>query len=141
MTSSPLTIYTDGGARGNPGPAACAYLVYQTPPAVLLQGGKFLGVKTNNEAEYAGVLAALEALSGLNLPPQTGVSFYSDSLLMVNQLKGLYKIKEPRLAALASAIRHILHAKYYIPAFIAIPRSQNAAADRLVNHILDQSPR
>lgn len=134
-----INIFTDGGSRGNPGPAAAAYLIFDSDQKLLERGGQFLGVKTNNEAEYQGILLALQALSKFALSPQTAITFYSDSQLIVNQLKGVYKIKEPRLAALAADIHSILHSLFIIPVFVSIPRKQNFQADTEVNFYLDQA--
>jgi len=133
----PLLVYTDGGSRHNPGPAAAAYLIFDSDRQLIQQGGQFLGVKTNNEAEYQGMLLALQALSKLSLPTPAA-TFYSDSELMVNQLKGVYKIKEPRLAALAASVHSLLHSLNLTPVFISLPREQNKLADAQVNLILDQ---
>ena len=137
-----LNIFTDGGSRGNPGPAAAAFVIINSQNQVLKRGGLFLGQKTNNEAEYAGILAALEALPSLSLETslaQTQLTFYSDSELIVNQVLGHYKIKAPGLKTLVLAVHQQIQALGLTPKFIAIPRELNHQADALVNQILDQT--
>ncbi|OGV97134.1 hypothetical protein A2W24_00310 [Microgenomates group bacterium RBG_16_45_19] len=141
MINYPLSVYTDGAARSNPGPAAAAFLIYDATRVILEQGGRFLGHQTNNEAEYQGVILALDALTPF-VPesPQTvfTVNFYSDSQLIVNQLAGRFKIKQPHLKDLVLIVHQKIQFLHLTPTFTAIPRTQNAAADALVNRILDQ---
>lgn len=135
-----LKIFTDGGARGNPGPAAAAFVVYDDADNLQYKCGKFLGAKTNNEAEY---LAVIEALSYLrNLGDLEKVGFFLDSDLVVNQLNGLFKVKEPRLRELLVKIRTLeqeITNRYPLTAirYESVPRAQNAEADALVNETLD----
>lgn len=138
MPSNNLTIYTDGGARGNPGPAASAYLVIDSSGHTLMAQGFFLGTATNNVAEYHGLISALTWLVDyLKNHPIQDMEFKLDSLLVVNQLKGLYKVKEPTLRSLHLQANSLI-AKLNVPyRFIHIPRSQNIQADYLVNQTLD----
>ncbi len=128
-----IKIFTDGGSRGNPGQAACAYVVYDHAGNIRQKCGKYLGVATNNEAEYQGVIEALMGVSDQEL------SFFLDSLLVVNQLNGLWKIKEPRLRELLLKVRALENNRKIT--YSHIPREQNAAADLLVNETLDQKMR
>lgn len=139
-----LKIYTDGGARGNPGPGACAFVVFDGDGASFREkSGKYLGATTNNVAEYQGVLTALEWLrdyDGRDRPLQ--VSFYLDSLLVVNQINGLYKIKDAKLRELHLKVRNLLAGisqKGLKCQFSYIPRSRNKPADFLVNKVLDEN--
>jgi ribonuclease HI len=140
--TSALKVYSDGGARGNPGPAAAAYVIYNSHAEILAQGGKYLGQKTNNEAEYAGILAALSALQSLishSSEKLVSVVFCSDSELIVNQLSGRYKLKAPGLKTLAQKVHQEILALKFSAEFISIPREQNCLADALVNRVLDQT--
>jgi ribonuclease HI len=134
-----LHIFTDGGARGNPGPGACAFVVQTSAHHTIFQQGIFLGPVTNNQAEYAGVLHALTWLSTSEcLTPALTVNFFLDSLLVVNQLKGLYKIKDPHLKEFNQEIKKIIaNFQLLTVNFTHIPRSQNALADALLNQVLD----
>lgn len=127
-----LKIFTDGGSRGNPGPAACAYVVYNKAGVLQDKCGKYLGITTNNEAEYQGVIFALESLVTRT---QNLVTFYLDSLLVVQQLNGRWKIKEPRLRELILKVKE-LEGQMTIR-YAYVPREQNAEADLLVNETLD----
>jgi len=91
MVDNSLIIHTDGGSRGNPGPAACAFDVEQNGKEIFHQS-KFLGTATNNFAEYSGVINALDWLMNNNIYPQ--VNFYLDSELVVRQINGIYKVKD-----------------------------------------------
>jgi ribonuclease HI len=127
----------DGGARGNPGPAACAVVVRNEKSEVIAEWGEYLGIQTNNVAEYSGLLAALEYALREKYP---SFKVLSDSELLVQQMRGLYKVKNAQLKdlfdraqALARKIEHfgIEH----------VPRESNREADRLVNKVLDNHAR
>ena len=135
--SDELDIFTDGGSRGNPGKAASAFVVYRQNKTVVHQQGKYLGTATNNQAEYSAVVIALEWLQK-NSPGNPKVNFFLDSLLVVNQLKGLFKVKEPDLQQKYLLIKKLIaDSKLTSVNFNHIPRSQNSAADFLVNQTLD----
>lgn len=136
-----LTIYTDGGARGNPGPAACACVIFQNQK-LLHQESKYLGITTNNQAEYEGVVLALNYLQTqkTSLKPGTTLTFHLDSLLVVNQLSGTYKIKHAPLQRLALHIHQQLSDLNLPATFTYIPRAQNHLADALLNQALDHPP-
>ncbi len=130
-----IKIYTDGGSRGNPGPAACAFVIYENDQ-ILFEKSLFIGTTTNNVAEYSGVLSAIDWCLMSNV--ECLISFYLDSELVVKQMKGEYRIKDERLKILydkikSSIINHQLSIK-----FNHVPRAQNARADYLVNQELDQ---
>ncbi len=120
-----FAVYTDGGARGNPGPAACAFVVLNNKNEEVYSEGSYLGETTNNIAEYSGVLKAIEWLS------DRPAKFYLDSELVVKQLRGEYKIKNLELQKLHSKI----DAKKY--SWQHVRREQNARADEIVNQTLD----
>ena len=176
-----LKIFTDGGSRGNPGPAACGFVVYEIPPSpATKQGfgearpafvhkdsgearagkvrelsgnyikkiasrGKYLGITTNNEAEYQGVISAWEWLQNERLAvreKQLEINFYLDSLLVVQQLNGVWKIKEARLRELLLKVKKLESqvTNLYLLTSIRhthIPRAQNKEADLVVNETLD----
>lgn len=135
MQKSFLTIHTDGGSRGNPGPAACAF-VSERDGKIIEERSRFLGTATNNVAEYKGVILALEWLME-NKPVYDEVLFLLDSELVVKQLTGLYKIKNPDLLTLSKIInKHIISTGIKIY-FKNVPREQNKKADFLVNKELD----
>ncbi|MBI5358180.1 ribonuclease HI family protein [Candidatus Amesbacteria bacterium] len=125
-------IFTDGGSRGNPGYAACAFVVYDSQNKLIFQKGISLGVTTNNVAEYSAVLRAVEWL-----PAGSSASFKLDSLLVVQQLNGVFKIKDNKLQELSKIILlKIVNCKLKI-SFVHIPREKNVVADLLVNKTLD----
>lgn len=131
-----LKVFTDGGARGNPGPAAAAFVVHDDAGNLQYKCGKFLGVKTNNEAEYEAVLEALGYLRSLG--DLSEAHFFLDSNLVVNQLNGVFKVKEPRLRALLVQVRQLEGQLSPIKmAYSYVPRAQNFEADLLVNETLD----
>lgn len=145
-----LKIYCDGGARGNPGPAAAAFIVTDSTGKILHQHGEFIGITTNNIAEYRAVLLALEWLNqkikidNWNSKNPAGqlkiVNFYLDSALVVNQLNGLFKVKKAHLRQLIVQIK-FMEVQLSSPiTYTAVPRSQNSPADALVNQVLDSSP-
>lgn len=132
-------IYCDGGARGNPGPAAAAFLALDKNGRMLTKSGKFIGRATNNVAEYAAVVLALDWLA--EKANDQNAMFFLDSELVVNQLNGKFRIKDKKLIELAKRVKQ---AEKKFPGKIFyknIPRSKNKTADALVNKILDESPR
>lgn len=134
-----LSIYCDGGSRGNPGPAASAFIVKDETDNVIYEQGFYLGVATNNQAEYQAVIESLKWLSSeTKRYPLFSIHYYLDSLLVVNQLKGLYKIKDSNLKIKNLEIKKITE-RYPLNAihFQYIPREKNYLADALVNKTLD----
>ena len=130
-----LNIFTDGGSRNNPGLAACAFAAYDQNRKKITGMSKFLGIATNNVAEYEGVLLALDYLHHKN--EVTGANFYLDSILVCQQLNGKFKIKNRDLQKLIIKAFNIINKLPYRPVFSIIPREQNKEADRLVNEELD----
>lgn len=126
-------LFTDGGARGNPGPAASAYVIEAEDGTVLAAHGEAIGVATNNVAEYRALVAGLERVRDLGL---NGVEVVSDSELLVKQMRGEYRIKKEALRELsieaARLAREIGDVRY-----TAVRREHNELADRLVNEALD----
>lgn len=133
---SVLSVYTDGGARGNPGPAAIGVVVKNEQGKVIHQFGRVIGETTNNVAEYQAVIAALGWLESQPRPER--VKFNLDSTLVVHQLRGEWKIKEPHLKPLVQAARDKMAKLNCLFSFQAIPRERNFEADALVNLSLDK---
>lgn len=136
---SKLIINTDGGSRGNPGPAAIGVVIKNDSKKIIHKFGRAIGVATNNVAEYKGIIAALKWLIGnkkaINEP--THCSFFVDSTLVANQLSGLWKIKNPELRLLVIKTRE-LEGELNIPTtYTAIPREKNFEPDALLNQALD----
>lgn len=126
-------LYIDGGARGNPGPAAYGWVLKDTSGAVVSQEGKFLGKATNNVAEYEALQAGLTYAVKEQVQELT---VYSDSELLVRQLTGIYKIKNEKLQEIAN---RVIQLKNKIPRMVIkhIGRELNEQADALVNDVLD----
>jgi ribonuclease HI len=131
-----VTIYTDGGARGNPGPAGAGAVILEGD-TVRAELKKFLGPKqTNNWAEYEALALALEKAMEIGL---TGpLEIRMDSKLVVEQISGNWKIKEPTLKPQAAKV-HGLLSKFTGYRFSYVPREENAEADRLVNEAIDEA--
>jgi len=126
-------VHTDGAARGNPGPAAIGVVIEDEEGRTVYETSRALGVRTNNEAEYLALITALEYLKEAR-PKEA--EFRLDSELVVKQLSGEYKVKEPRLQALHGQVVMLLNAvpKYKIR---HVRRVENARADELANEALD----
>jgi ribonuclease HI len=129
-------LYTDGGARGNPGPAAFAYVIEEPGGAVIDARGERIGIATNNVAEYSALVAGLRRAHELGV---VELEVRSDSELMVKQMRGEYRVKNADLRALfldASRAARALGSVTYTH----IRREHNELADRLVNEALDATP-
>ncbi len=137
-----LTIFSDGGARGNPGPASCAFGVYDENKELIYSDARYLGITTNNVAEYNGVIFALTGVMNYAPTKLDGeIIFNLDSELVVNQLTGIYKIKNKTLESLALRVKKIIVDNNLHINFVHIPRRENFYADKLVNEKLDESSR
>lgn len=128
-----ITIYTDGGSRGNPGPSAAGYVIINNNQEVIDQGGEYLGITTNNQAEYHGVRLGLEKARELGY---TQVDFRLDSMLVVNQMNGIYKIKNRELWPIHERIRNVM-THFEKVTFSHVRREFNQLADGMVNRTLD----
>ncbi len=140
MNQDKIVIHSDGGARGNPGPGACAFVI-EIGETVLYKNSSYLGPVTNNVAEYSGVIEALKWLSNSKeiLPNSLGpAEFYMDSELVVKQINGEYKVKDEKLAGLFSEVKKVLESLPIKILFISVPRDKNKIADLLVNQELDK---
>ena len=136
-----LIVFCDGGSRNNPGPAACGFIIKDERGRVYGKKGIYLGEATNNVAEYQGVIKSLNFLSDefpkikeLNIP----IQFFLDSMLVVNQLNGKFKVKDSKLRMLVLVVRS--HEKGFKANiyYNYIPRRENKEADGLLNKALDK---
>jgi ribonuclease HI len=131
-----VIVYFDGGARGNPGPAAIGAVVFDpssAPPERLAAVSERIGETTNNVAEYRALIAGLEAAAPFNAHT---VHVRADSMLVIKQLRGEYRVKHANLRPLHEEARALLRA-YRVADLQHVPRAQNAEADALVNAALD----
>jgi ribonuclease HI len=133
LSINKVTIFTDGAARGNPGPAAIGVVINDDKGALLATISKCLGATTNNQAEYKAIIAALEKAIGLGA---RHVLVCSDSELMVKQMKGQYRVKHPALRPLYEEAARLAGSLESFK-ISHIPREQNSAADALANKALD----
>jgi ribonuclease HI len=135
---SELSIHTDGGARGNPGPAGIG--VHLQVGDFEMRHGRVIGEATNNVAEYSAVIEAITLIENIIIggtPHISSLHFYLDSELVVKQLTGVYRIKEPSLQVLAQKILVALKALNLPYTFSHVRRNFNKVADSLVNDALD----
>ncbi len=129
-----LIIYADGGSRGNPGPSASGFVILDAEERLIFEGGKYMGITTNNQAEYHAVKLALE--KAVELRPRR-ISFRLDSQLVVNQLNGTYQIRNRDLWPIHVSIKELV-GKFEKVTFMHVRREFNKEADAMVNKILDQ---
>ncbi len=127
-------MFADGGSRGNPGPAAGGAVLYDETGALVREAGEFLGIATNNVAEWNGLLAGLAAALELGVDD---LAVRLDSELVVRQLTGIYRVKHPDLQPLYARARKLI-ARFRSVDIRHVPRNQNKAADALVNRLLDE---
>lgn len=130
-----VIVNTDGGSRGNPGPAAIG-VVIALPSGEVIEKSRFIGRATNNQAEYRALLLACQIVEG-EVIGQANVEYRLDSELVVKQMNGDYKIKDADLAALKSGVDAALRKAGYQFSFVHVPRVENAVADKLVNKALN----
>lgn len=137
-----IFINTDGGSRGNPGPAGIGVVFYDQDEKEIYSHKDFIGVATNNEAEYGAIVCALKILFKSSWFVQNNnndseIICRLDSQLVVEQLNGRYKIKQPHIQVFVDEIKKLLNQFEPKISFIHIPREQNKRADQLVNIALD----
>jgi ribonuclease HI/pterin-4a-carbinolamine dehydratase len=128
-----VKVFADGGSRGNPGPSASGYVVMDKEDNVLVDEGVYLGITTNNQAEYTALKLALEKAAEMHAEE---VEVYMDSLLVVNQMKGIFKVKNRDLWPIHDSIKQLLP-KFKKVSFGHVPRELNKLADAAVNRALD----
>ena|SRR3989344_1444228 len=145
-----IVVYTDGGARGNPGPAAVGVVIErtqnpehndQTKMEKITEFGRRIGEATNNVAEYRAVIEALHEIKNEKLKMKNDepleIQFFLDSNLVVQQLNGLFKVKDAKLRELLMQVRVLEHGCGGEVRYAYVPREQNRRADELVNKALD----
>lgn len=135
-TASKLTVFGDGGSRGNPGQAAYGFVILDEKGSVLYQEGKRIGIASNNVAEYSSVINALKYIKA-KIDTAEEINFFLDSLLVASQMNGKFKIKHPDMKRLyfeAKELERELNANIF---YAQVPRAQNKLADKLVNDALD----
>ncbi len=128
-----IKIFTDGGSRGNPGPSASGYALLDMQDNVIRQEGVYIGITTNNQAEYHALKIALEACRELQ---PTKIHVFMDSLLVVNQMLGKYKVRNRDLWPIHQSITELVKS-FKTVTFTQVPREYNKLADSLVNQALD----
>jgi len=128
------TVHVDGGARGNPGPAAYGAVVHDPAGKKVAELSQYLGHRTNNYAEYSGLLAALRYAIAQHIQ---SLKIISDSELMVRQMKGIYKVRHPELRKLYDEAQHLTCQIEYVEIRHAL-REHNQDADRLANEAMDR---
>lgn len=136
-----LTLYADGGARGNPGPAGAGAVVFDSTGKRILEVSDYLGEATNNVAEYEAVLRGLNALLShydKEFFSITPVVVKMDSELVIKQLRGEYKVKHPNLAPRYFEIKNLIARHFPNVSFVHVRREQNQDADLLANNAMDR---
>ncbi len=138
MNEQKIVIYTDGGARGNPGPSGIGIVIKNEKEEAIKVFSESIGFRTNNEAEYEAVIIALMKLKEMTLEDakKISVEIRMDSQLVARQLKGEWKIKESRLKALSLRFSQ-LASNFKAVNFVEIPREKNIEADLLANKAMD----
>jgi ribonuclease HI/pterin-4a-carbinolamine dehydratase len=129
-----LTLYADGGSRGNPGPSASGFVIIDEDNNIIVDKGIYLGITTNNQAEYTALKLALEECLKIGC---SIVDVYMDSLLVINQMKGIFKVKNRDLWPIHDAINNLIK-KFNKVTFQHVPRELNKLADSAVNRALDE---
>lgn len=132
-----LIINTDGGARGNPGPAGIGVVIRNDKSHIIGEHKQYIGEATNNVAEYKALILALSKALTLN-PKSSTLEIRMDSELIVKQMQGQYKIKEPNLKILATEVLKLIK-NFHQVHFRHVPREQNKEADKLVNEAIDEA--
>lgn len=134
---SNLTIYCDGGARGNPGPGAYGFVIYDEKDMKIYEEGRTIGNSTNNVAEYTAIIEAMKYLISNFQYQISNIRFFTDSRLVAEQLSGKWKIKNETLRNLFFTIKDLEQRTGAKFSYSSVPREQNREADRLVNLALD----
>lgn len=132
---SRLKLYADGGSRGNPGPSASGYVLLDQEDKILLDEGVYLGITTNNQAEYTALKLGMEAAIKRGV---TELDVYMDSLLVINQMRGVFKVRNRDLWPIHGVIKDLTKQFKHI-SFTHVPRELNKLADAAVNRSLDQA--
>jgi ribonuclease HI len=128
------SLRTDGGSRGNPGPAGCGFVLERPDGEIACRGGRFLGVKTNNEAEYEALLWGLQSAAAF--PEAQELAVFADSELLVKQMNRVYRVKHPNLRPLFERAIQLAR-RFESVRYVHVYREANAAADALANEAMD----
>jgi ribonuclease HI len=135
-----IIIYTDGGARGNPGPAGIGVVIQDEAGKTLHESSAYIGETTNNVAEYEALIRALEDLQMFKEQlAETPVEVRMDSELIVRQMQGIYKVREPSLKERFAKVAHIRLERVPNLTFVHVRREKNTRADELVNEAIDKA--
>jgi ribonuclease HI len=134
MNKDNLIIFCDGGSRGNPGKAGLGSVIYDEDKNVLKEISKYIGIATNNQAEYKAVLAAIKEAKKIGAKK---IKFFLDSELIVKQMSGEYRVKNKELLTIYLDIRQRM-LEFKSVNFFHVPREQNKEADRLANLAMDR---
>jgi ribonuclease HI len=134
MTHTLLVVYSDGASKGNPGPAGAGWVVCSAEGDVLKRGHAFLGVATNNEAEYRAAVLGLEEAQRMGARE---VVLRADSELLIKQLQGVYQVRHPTLIPLYHRIKNLVSV-FHTCAYEHVRRHLNAAADEQANLAIAQ---
>ncbi|MBY0539501.1 ribonuclease HI family protein [Patescibacteria group bacterium] len=133
-----VTIFTDGGSRGNPGPAGSGAVIYKDDVEIA-HVSKYLGIQTNNFAEYEALILALQTTHKvLGSPVTAPVTIKMDSELIVKQMKGEYKVKHPVLKEKHQEVRLLIMESFPNIKFQHVPREENKVADQYANDAMDR---
>jgi len=140
MKKDKITIFTDGGSRGNPGISGAGAVIFDSEDQEIKTTFKFLGLKTNNWAEYEAVILGLEMAHEVfgNKLSEIEVEMKMDSQLVQRQLKGEYKVKEKTLFSQYIKVKNLIDKHFKDISFIHIPRGENKRADELANQAMDE---
>jgi ribonuclease HI len=136
-----FTLYADGGSRGNPGPAGAGAVVFDSLGKRVVEVADYLGVATNNIAEYEAIIRGLRALAEefpADLIKSTPLAIRMDSKLVIEQLKGGYKVKHPNLIPRHLEVKNLLARHFGQVSFEHVYREQNKDADELANRAMDR---
>jgi ribonuclease HI len=137
-----IILHTDGGARGNPGPAGAGYVIFDTQGTTLKEGATYLGHQTNNFAEYSAVILGLTMIVdhfGAPACKDLHVVVRMDSELVCRQLNGIYKVKHPNIIPLYQQVRILMTNSFPHITFEHVRREHNKHADRLSNDAMDEA--
>ncbi|MDD4785203.1 MAG: ribonuclease HI family protein [Candidatus Shapirobacteria bacterium] len=133
-----VNVYTDGGSRGNPGHSGYGIVVYDDNQNILFKESKYLGIKTNNEAEYAGLVGALTWIKENKKSFKISqINFFADSQLMIRQMQGFYKVKAPNLIPIFKKAKELTNCISLPIIFQDLRRESNILADELANKAMD----
>ena len=134
-TANSATIYVDGASRGNPGPSGIGYAIVSEDGHVLKRGGEFIGFATSRVAEYYALKEGIEQAIEMGMK---SVRFVADSLMVINQMNGIFQIKNQDIIPIYQDIQKMLDENFDVIAFAHVPREQNTIADKEANMAIDR---